>query len=366
MALNGMDEFLSGRIKENAALFSSVPFEMAENLAGWAAQRALQGGTADKVAKEMEGMVLGATKAKFTLIARTEMSKTKSAVTEFKSLRLKVPAYIWKASGGGRGDGRTRHSHKGMADVIVFWDDAPAPEDLFPMKTKDGRPYRNTLGHYHCGCCPNCRCTPMPLVFAEDLKFPVRVYTNGKIIRMNQRDFDRLYREKSGKLGKPLPRVNEEKPRVSLVSDEMTSEELSRKAKEQKRDDKGRFSREGNTGQKNQEERKEPEEQKEDIFYIDQLKEIENCKALYSVDEMQEFEDKKKKRTNERIQYDKYWCEANLEDTVKQFLPNAIREPVNKNGKIYYLNDSNIIIDYDVFGDYFRIFDKTKKIKKAN
>lgn len=138
-----------------------------------------------------------------------------------------------------------------MADVIVFWDDAPAPEDLFPMRTKGGRPYGNTLGHYHCGCCPNCRCTPMPLVFAEDLKFPVRVYTNGKIIRMNQRDFDRLYREKSGKLGKPLPRVNEEKPRVSLVSDEMTSEELSRKAKEQKRDDKGRFSREGKTGQEN-------------------------------------------------------------------------------------------------------------------
>ena len=159
--------------------------------------------------------------------------------------------------------------------------------------------------------------------------------------------------------------MSEEKPKVSLVSDEMTSEELSRKAKEQKRDDKGRFSKEGNTGQKNQEERKEPEEQKEDIFYIDQLKEIENCKALYSVDELQKFEDKKKERIDERIKYEKYWSELNLEDTVKQFIPNAIREPVNKNGKIYYTNGSNIIIDYDVFGDYFRIFDKTKKTKQA-
>jgi hypothetical protein len=220
-----MASFLDDRISKNAALISSVPKTMAENLAGWAAQRSLQGVTSWTVARELEEMFPGAVKAKFATIARTELSKTKAAVTEFKSRSLKVPAYIWKASGGAKGDGRTRRSHKGMADVIVFWDEAPAPEDLFPMRTKSGRPYRNTLGHYHAGCCPNCRCAPMPLVFADDLKFPVRVYTGGKITRMNKADFDRLYRDKAGKLGKNPSSQDEGKPDASPPSASAREEE---------------------------------------------------------------------------------------------------------------------------------------------
>ena len=130
------------------------------------------------------------------------------------------------ASGGGKGDGRTRNSHRHMSDVIIFWNDPPAPEDLFPTG------YKNTLGHYHAGCCPNCRCSASPLVFIEDLKFPVRVYTNGKIVSMQKPEFDNLYNSRISQMKAELQRekeqaeqkkVKEELPKEKEIK---TSEEI--------------------------------------------------------------------------------------------------------------------------------------------
>ena len=131
------------------------------------------------------------------------------------------------ASGGYRGDGRTRNSHRHMSDVIIFWNDPPAPEDLFPTG------YKNTLGHYHAGCCPNCRCSASPLVFIEDLKFPVRVYTNGKIVSMDRTSFLKLY---NGKIAE-LKAEKRPKEQAKITQIKKSPEELAKekKAKEEER-----------------------------------------------------------------------------------------------------------------------------------
>ena len=87
-----------------------------------------------------------------------------------------------------------------MSDVIIFWENPPAPEDLFPIIGQNGKKYKNTLGHYHAGCCPNCRCLASPVIFIDDLKFPVRVYTQGMIKTMTKKDFLALYNAKVGEL----------------------------------------------------------------------------------------------------------------------------------------------------------------------
>ena len=62
------------------------------------------------------------------------------------------------------------------------------------MHTKTGRPYRNTLGHYHAGQAPNCRCYPEPVMDIDLLTFPARVYRNGRISTMNRQQFEQMMR----------------------------------------------------------------------------------------------------------------------------------------------------------------------------
>ena len=75
-----------------------------------------------------------------------------------------------------------------MANVLVFWGEPPAPEDLFPNYSESGKRQKNTLGHYHAGCCPNCRCVAMPVVSVSDIEFPAKIYMGGAIRKIGKRE----------------------------------------------------------------------------------------------------------------------------------------------------------------------------------
>jgi uncharacterized protein with gpF-like domain len=72
-----------------------------------------------------------------------------------------------------------------MQGVLVEWNDPPAPELLVG---KSGE------GYYHAGNIYNCRCIAMPLVSIDDVSWPHRVYTNGKVQTMSLAAFKRLQR----------------------------------------------------------------------------------------------------------------------------------------------------------------------------
>lgn len=71
------------------------------------------------------------------VIARTEIGRATSALTEARALAVGSEGYWWRIEGAG-----TRPSHKKMKDVFVRWDNPP---------TLDGM-----TGH--AGCLPNCKC----------------------------------------------------------------------------------------------------------------------------------------------------------------------------------------------------------------
>lgn len=79
-----------------------------------------------------------------------------------------------------------------MSGVLVSWDDPPAPEDLFPLIGKNGKRYKSTLGHYHAGCCPNCRCYAEPVIDLDMFNWPMRIYRGGSIGRIRRRDFEKI------------------------------------------------------------------------------------------------------------------------------------------------------------------------------
>lgn len=184
-------ERIRALVKENADLISTLPKNIADDVTAYVARETMKGRRASDIAEEIRRRFPKDTKARAQLIARTQVSMMQTNLVQARAEDLGLDWYVWRACGGNQGDGRTRSSHKHMSGVLVRWSDPPAPEDLFPLHHVDGTPYKNTLGHYHAGCCPNCRCYPEPVVDLDLLNFPMRVYRNGHIERISRKQFER-------------------------------------------------------------------------------------------------------------------------------------------------------------------------------
>lgn len=180
-------------IRDNTYRIVTLPEHIGKDVATYIERESLKGRRASDIEKEIAKMFPHHTKAKAELIARTQVSYTQTNLIRVRAESMGLNWYEWHPVGGYGGDGRTRKSHRMMAGVLVNWNDPPAPEDLFPMFTKTGRPYRNTLGHYHAGQAPNCRCVPLPIVDLEEIdSFPARVYMNGRIVTMSRKQIEQL------------------------------------------------------------------------------------------------------------------------------------------------------------------------------
>ncbi len=171
----------------------TLPSDIGHEVADYVARESLKGRRASDLEDEIRRMFPDKTQARAELIARTQTSMTSTNLTWQRAERLGAHWYIWRPVGGAAGDGRTRDSHRMMAGVLVNWNDPPAPEDLFPILNADGSPRKNTLGHYHAGCCPNCRCYPEPIVDLDQVdSWPAKVYYGEKVQRLKKSDFERI------------------------------------------------------------------------------------------------------------------------------------------------------------------------------
>ena len=189
--LGGCGARIRELVQENADLISTLPKNIAGDVAAYVDRESMKGRRASDIADEIRRMFPEKTRARAELIARTQVSMTQTNLVQARSEDLGIDWYVWRACGGNNGDGRTRSSHKHMSGVLINWNDPPAPEDLFPLRRVDGTPCNNTLGHYHAGCCPNCRCYPEPVVDLDVLQFPMRVYRNGHIECISRKQFER-------------------------------------------------------------------------------------------------------------------------------------------------------------------------------
>ena len=190
----GRGAYLDQLITDNTYRIVTLPEDIGKEVAAYVEREALKGRRASDIEKEIQRMFPERTKAKAELIARTQISYTQTTLIRTRAESLGCMWYVWRAVGGGKGDGRTRSSHRAMSGVLVHWNDPPAPEDLFPRYTESGRPYRNTLGHYHAGQAPNCRCYPETVIDLDLVTWPSRVYRNGSIVTMNRRQFEQIMR----------------------------------------------------------------------------------------------------------------------------------------------------------------------------
>lgn len=168
------------QIKRNAELIRSVPLDIANDIVKHIEAESMKGRRASAIAEDIFAKFPDVTRNKAKLIARTETSKTSTALTQARSESLGISGYIWRTSE----DQRVRRSHDHMDGCIVFWRDPPAPEALIGVKS--------TLGKYHAGNAPNCRCYPQPVINLDYVSWPAKVYRVGEITRMTRVEFERI------------------------------------------------------------------------------------------------------------------------------------------------------------------------------
>jgi SPP1 gp7 family putative phage head morphogenesis protein len=140
-------EAMRASLSNQVQLITSLPREAAERVHALTLEGIVDGTRAKEIAAEIlrSGEV---SKSRAELIARTEVSRTATALTKARAQFVGSEGYIWRTSK----DGAVRPSHRAMEGKLVRWD---TPPDLDTM-----------IGH--AGEFPNCRCF-CEVVIAEKL-----------------------------------------------------------------------------------------------------------------------------------------------------------------------------------------------------
>ncbi len=174
-------------VRENARLITSFGQmrvgkgpTFTEELTRFVQEETFKGRRSSAIAEDLIRKYPKATESRINLIARTETSKASTALTRARSENLGLGWYVWRSTK----DARVRPAHWLMNRVIVPWAEAPAPEAL--------RGVKSTLGAYHAGDCPNCRCYPEPLLRLDQVMWPCRVYHEGRLQPMTRVRFERI------------------------------------------------------------------------------------------------------------------------------------------------------------------------------
>lgn len=136
---------LRAMMQEQVDLITSLPTKAAERVHKLTMEAALGGPRAREVAKEIArtGKV---TESRAMLIARTETSRTVSAITATRAQFIGCEGYIWRTSM----DGDVRELHRKLEGKFIRWDDPP-------VAGENGE-------RAHAGAIYNCRCHMEPVL----------------------------------------------------------------------------------------------------------------------------------------------------------------------------------------------------------
>ena len=176
----GLKSDIEIQIEENASLIKTLPTDVAKKVTKDISDMALKGMRASEIAKVIREQTDKYSRASAKFIARTEVSKTTTALTKARCDNLDLHWYVWRTMEDGD---RVRKSHRIMEGVLVNWNEPPSPEALAGEKS---------VGNYHAGNIWNCRCYPEPLIEIDDISWPHKVYANGKIQIMGKMQFKQM------------------------------------------------------------------------------------------------------------------------------------------------------------------------------
>lgn len=130
---------------EQVTLIKSLPLKAAQRIHDLT-DEAL---TSSRRAESIQEDILATGKvsaARARLIARTEVSRTASNLTQARAMFAGSEGYIWRTSK----DADVRPTHQDQEGKYIRWGSPPKTD--------------KNLDPYHAGCGPNCRCYPDPVL----------------------------------------------------------------------------------------------------------------------------------------------------------------------------------------------------------
>ena len=133
-------------MNEQVVLIQSIPTQAAERVHKLVLENVAEQGRASEIAEEIKrsGKVAS---SRATLIARTEVARTASLLTQSRAEHIGSDGYIWRTAH----DSDVRPSHKKMEGKFVKWSSPPTLDGLTG----------------HAGQLPNCRCFAEPVIPEE-------------------------------------------------------------------------------------------------------------------------------------------------------------------------------------------------------
>lgn len=141
-------QFLKDLLRENVDLITSLPRKAGERVHELTLRALESSARADEIAEEI-GRSGQVTRSRANLIARTEVARTSSGLTEARALHVGSEGYFWRTSE----DDDVRLEHRKLNGKFIPWSSPPV------------------AGHggmrYHAGQGPNCRCYPEPVIPEE-------------------------------------------------------------------------------------------------------------------------------------------------------------------------------------------------------
>lgn len=162
-------------IADQVGLIKTIPNNWARWVVDYIYRETLKGKRPEQIEKELREKLPEYCTRNLKCVARTESAKANAAIVQARAEMCGIQAYFWRCVA----DERSRDSHIGMDGVLVFYNDPPNPEALFPG---NGKPY----GNYHAGNTFNCRCFQEPVVDVRFLPDVMRVHDHGEIRTMTK------------------------------------------------------------------------------------------------------------------------------------------------------------------------------------
>jgi SPP1 gp7 family putative phage head morphogenesis protein len=131
---------------EQVSLIQSIPLEAAQRVHRLTLEGLEDSTRFTEIAKEIQrsGEVA---QSRAVLIARTEVSRTATTLTQARSQAIGSDSYIWRTSG----DGTVRTDHRHLNGKIFQWNNPPIADERSGTRA-------------HPGCIWNCRCWAEPIL----------------------------------------------------------------------------------------------------------------------------------------------------------------------------------------------------------
>ena len=164
-------------IEQNATVIKTLPQTLATSISQKAATEAIAGRRTGEIVQSLLSDAPNLARWQAQRIARTEIAKTQSAITQIRCQEIGINWFTWQTSQ----DQRVRSSHKHMQGVICAYTDLPDPEKLDHKKSQ--------FGVYGPGTVPNCRCYASPVVDVDFIEWPKKVCKQGDIKLLGKKKF---------------------------------------------------------------------------------------------------------------------------------------------------------------------------------